>query len=97
MKDQDETAVTPDAPPTVQITVLLFSVLRDRIGQRQLRVELPVESRASDLVDHLCRQYPDVAAHRTSLRLAINADYAQPDQLLTEGDEVALITPVSGG
>jgi molybdopterin converting factor small subunit len=38
-----------------------------------------------------------VDAHRAAIRLAVNQTYVPTDTRLHDGDEVALITPVSGG
>ncbi|GAB4247977.1 MAG: molybdopterin converting factor subunit 1 [Candidatus Methylacidiphilales bacterium] len=43
------------------------------------------------------RRHPNLAPLRPSTRLARNADYLQPGELLHPNDEVALIPPVSGG
>jgi molybdopterin synthase catalytic subunit len=40
---------------------------------------------------------PALAPGRSSLRFAVNGDYADPDRPLADGDEVACIPPVSGG
>jgi molybdopterin converting factor small subunit len=45
----------------------------------------------------LLRKFPALAAHRASVRLASNLEYADPQMLFNPDDEVALIPPVSGG
>ena len=87
----------PPAVPVVQVTVLLFSVLRERVGRGSLSMELPVGSRGNDLLDRLAEAYPIVGSVRSHIRLGINASYRPADTELHDGDEVALITPTSGG
>jgi molybdopterin converting factor small subunit len=41
--------------------------------------------------------YPGLAGYERSISSAVNADYAQRDHVLREGDEVAFLPPVSGG
>ena len=79
------------------VTVLLFSVLSERVGQRALDVPLPAGATGGSLLDALTEEYPALAAYRGVIRLAVNAEYASEDEPLSAGDEVALITPVSGG
>ncbi len=77
--------------------VLLFSVLRQRIGEGSLTLDLETPATGADLLDHLQAQYPVIADYRTVLRLAVNQEYVPETVTLADGDEVALITPVSGG
>ena len=76
----------------MRVTVRLFAVLRERAGHEELELDLPDGARVADAlaaVDHL--------AGELSLVLAVNRDYADADQVLHPGDELALIPPVSGG
>lgn len=80
-----------------KLKIHLFSVLREKVGQDELHVALPPASRGSDLLDHLSRHIPHIAPYRDVIRLAVNESYVRSDVMLEDGDEVALITPVSGG
>ena len=81
--------------PTVR--VLFFSVLRQRVGEGRLTLRLDAPASGADLLDRLEAQYPAISAYRPVLRLAVNEEYVPETVSLAEGDEVALITPVSGG
>ena len=50
-----------------------------------------------ELVDHVLAKYSGLAGHRRSMLLAVNHAVGDPDRILKEGDEVALLPPVSGG
>jgi MoaE-MoaD fusion protein len=76
----------------VQITVMLFAMLRERAGSRQLTLELPEGARVSDALAEL----GDLTAG-LPLVMAVNREYAPEDHVLDAGDELALIPPVSGG
>lgn len=82
---------------TCHVRVLLFSVLKEKIGAAELAVDLEAPATGEDLLDALTEMYPSVDAHRASLRIAVNQEYASQTTTLQDGDEVALITPVSGG
>lgn len=77
--------------------VLLFSVLRERVGRATLTIDVDHPLTGEALLDRLAGQYPAVAALRPVIRLAVNEVYVQGSVELHDGDEVALITPVSGG
>jgi molybdopterin converting factor subunit 1 len=87
----------PSSPSVVRVQVLLFSVLREQVGAASLAVELPAAASGEALLQQLTARYPLLAPYRTFIRLAVNAEYVPHHTVLHDGDEVALITPVSGG
>lgn len=89
--------MTTATPTMCRLDVLLFSVLRQQIGEERLTVQLGTPATGADLLDVLAAQYPVVADYRGVLRLAVNQEYVPDGVELHDGDEVALITPVSGG
>ena len=76
----------------MKVTVRLFAGLREQAGQARREVELPSGARVADVWPLL--ELGDVPA---GLLYAVNREYAPADAPLGEGDEVALIPPVSGG
>ena len=84
-------------PPAIKL--LAFAVAREAVGagEQTFPLEPPVPVTARALLDRLCDAFPPLAPHRGSLRLAVNGAYAEWDQEVVAGDEVALIPPVSGG
>lgn len=86
-----------DTPTSVEVRVLLFSVLRERLGVSGMAVSLDAPATGGTLVDQLVEQNPALRDYRSILRLAVNERYVPFDTPLRDGDEVALITPVSGG
>jgi molybdopterin converting factor subunit 1 len=81
----------------IEIEVLLFAGAREAAGVARTAVILPVSATAGDLLDLLITEYPALGAHRGSLRLAVNSEYARADHPLQTGDQVALIPPTCGG
>lgn len=78
------------------VTVKLFAAAADAVGARRLEGDWAGQS-ASALVALLAGQYPRLQPLVPVLAVAINREYAQKDQVIQPGDEVALIPPVSGG
>jgi molybdopterin synthase catalytic subunit len=74
----------------VAVRVRLFAGLRERAGWSER--ELDGADRIADIWPAL-----DLGEEPEGLLYALNKEYADRDQLLTDGDEVALIPPVSGG
>jgi MoaE-MoaD fusion protein len=76
----------------MRVVVKLFAALRERAGTGERTLELPDGSRAADVWERL-----ELGNEPAGLLYAVSRAYADADQLLAEGDEVALIPPVSGG
>jgi molybdopterin synthase catalytic subunit len=81
----------------MRVRVLLFGVLKDIFQRSEESLELSSGATLSDLLDHYRRLAPENARFFPSLALAVNQEYASPADALREGDEVALLPPVSGG
>ena len=78
----------------MRVVVRLFAGLRERAGTGEQQVELAEGATAADVWASL----PDGLGERPDgLVLAVNRRYAAEDTPLADGDEVALIPPVSGG
>jgi MoaE-MoaD fusion protein len=76
----------------MEVTVRLFAMLRERAGAREVTLSLPDGARVSDALAEL-----GSIAEGLPLVMAVNREYADEDQVLDAGDELALIPPVSGG
>jgi molybdopterin synthase catalytic subunit/molybdopterin converting factor small subunit len=74
----------------VKVTVRLFAGLRERAGWS--RREVNDVTRVRDVWERL-----DLGHEPPGLLYAVNKEYAAGDDELADGDEVALIPPVSGG
>ena len=70
---------------------------RELAGTRQLDLELPGGSTIEDAWQALVARVPALAPGRSAVRFARNAEYAPAETHLADGDEVAMIPPVSGG
>ena len=70
----------------------LFAGLRERAGTGERELDLPDGARVADVWGALA-----LGDEPAGLLYAVNRRYTEPDQALADGDEVALIPPVSGG
>jgi molybdopterin synthase sulfur carrier subunit len=76
------------------ITVHYFAGVKELTGTAQESVSLAGQT-VAQLRSWLAEKYPGMAER--SIQVAVNEEYALPDDVLSEGDVVALIPPVSGG
>lgn len=79
------------------VRVLFFAALREKIGVREIALDVSGAVSCNELLDQLVEDYPPVAAYRSTLRIAVNKTYVGSTAVIRPGDEVAVITPVSGG
>jgi molybdopterin converting factor subunit 1 len=79
------------------IAVRCFAALREAAGAEVLRVTLPADGDVSALRHALLRAHPSLEALLPSTAVAVNQRLVGDDAVLREGDEVALLPPVSGG
>ena len=79
------------------VRVKLFSVMRERAGVSELPLELPDRATVADATAPLLQRFPALREHVARCAFAVNRAYAKPDAALHDGDELALIPPVSGG
>jgi len=81
----------------MQIRVRLFATLRQQAGWAQQLLDVPAGTTLDGALAAIDSAYPSLAIGRRTFYAAVNQEYAQGEQLLREGDEVALFPPVSGG
>jgi molybdopterin synthase catalytic subunit len=80
----------------VNVRVVLFAKPRELVGQPNVELALPSGATAADAWSQLSSRY-DLGPLPRSFRCAVNSEYAGWDDPLKEGDELAVIPPVSGG
>jgi molybdopterin converting factor subunit 1 len=82
----------------MQLTVKLFATIKAKAGASQLTIELGQgRSTVKDLLADISAQYPALESSLKSVLVAVNSEYAFPEQVIQPNDEVALFPPVSGG
>ncbi|WP_320670516.1 cyclic pyranopterin monophosphate synthase MoaC [Patulibacter defluvii] len=82
----------------IRVEVRLFAALREAAGVDRVAVTLPVGATAGDAWDAVWAARGVAAPAETDqVALAVNREYAATATRLADGDEVALIPPVSGG
>lgn len=77
--------------------IQLYSVLRSQLHAESVDLETQPGITVSEFLDLACEQYPAMAPYRSVMRLAVNQRYSQDSSIIQDGDEIAIITPVSGG
>ena len=80
----------------ITITVRLFASLREAAGVGRVDLRVPAASPVGAVWSHLPESVRTVGLP-DGLRYALNHEWTAPGAALRDGDEVALVLPVSGG
>lgn len=81
----------------MRVRVLVFGVLKELIPETSASLELPEGARVRQMLDHYRKIFAEREALWRSLAVAVNREYVSAEHMLKDGDEVALLPPVSGG
>ncbi|PIQ63214.1 MAG: molybdopterin synthase sulfur carrier subunit [Bacteroidetes bacterium CG12_big_fil_rev_8_21_14_0_65_60_17] len=81
----------------MRVTIRYFSHLRSTLGCESESVEVADGAIVRDVVDNVAARHAAVANVRSSLRYAVGTSFVDAAHELSDLDELALLTPVSGG
>ena len=81
----------------MRVHILFFGVLKDLLSDQATVLELPANATVATLLDCYRLLAPEPPLLWSSIAVAVNQQYASPAHPLKDGDEVALLPPVSGG
>lgn len=75
--------------------VLFFGQTAEIVGVRELEISLNEATKANEAFAEILEKYPKLKENK--LLFAVNQEYSNGDELLKNGDELAIFTAVSGG
>jgi molybdopterin converting factor subunit 1 len=81
----------------MRVRVLYFGLLKDGFGRAVEEMELAEGASVADLIAACRGRYAGVPEVWDAMAVAVNQEYARGVVVLKDGDEVALLPPVSGG
>ncbi len=81
----------------MMVTVKLFASLRERASASELRIELAEPATVALARDALAERFPTLCDFLPRVAWAVNRAYVPIETELRDGDELAVIPPVSGG
>lgn len=79
----------------MKVSVLFFGATADETGAREISFDVSQNAKAGAVFGEIVERFPRLAAHK--LLFAVNQEYANGDEIIREGDELAVFTAVSGG
>ena len=81
----------------ITVKVKLFAIYQEVYQEEEIELTLPINSQVKDLVKIIIDNKPRLSNWQATTKLAVNLEFVSPNFILHDGDEVALIPPVSGG
>ena len=82
----------------MQVHVTFYGVLKAETGTKQQAITLQADApTVSDLTAALAAQYPVLADRLPTVAAAVRDTLVTAEHVLRDGDQVALLPPVSGG
>lgn len=81
----------------ITIDMRYFASMREVLGRSSERLSVPAGTTAGAILERLVAEQPKLDRMRTIVMVMVNQSYASPETVLSDGDEVAFIPPVSGG
>lgn len=79
----------------IKFNILFFGATSSAAGLRNVEKGAPRGIDAARLLDQIKEEYPKLSNYK--LLISINQNYASGDEVINDGDEIAIFTPVSGG
>jgi molybdopterin converting factor subunit 1 len=81
----------------VLVKVLFFGMLKDIVGRAEDALEVEEGSHLETVFDHYAERFPRLREYEASIVLARNQQFSSRTDVVSAGDEVAFLPPVSGG
>jgi molybdopterin converting factor small subunit len=85
------------AGTSIRVGVLAFARVREVLGSAAFDMDVPKGSAVREIWHALCTRAPQLVPLEGSTRVARNGRLAAPDEIVEDGDELALLPPVGGG
>jgi sulfur-carrier protein len=82
---------------SINVRVRLFSIARDLARIDELQLDMKDGAHVREVYDYLVAYNDSFMDYKSTFRFAVNDEYVDNDHTLEDGDEVAVIPPVSGG
>ena len=78
------------------VKVLFFGATADSVGKREVEISLDENTKAENALEQIFAEYPNLAKNhdKKSLHFSVNQEYANGDEMIEDGDELAVFTAV---
>lgn len=83
----------------INVNILFFGGTAESVGEREIEISLEDDLKAENAFSQILEKFPNLQKNhdQKSLHFAVNQEYANGDEIIKNGDELAIFTAVSGG
>ncbi len=81
----------------IRITILYFASVKDITRVKKETMDLSPDTSIEKLLAKVSLKYPDIKSILNVVQISVNYKVMDTNTILKDGDEVALLPPVSGG
>lgn len=82
---------------SINITIKLFAAYQEAYRKSELKLALLTPLTVNELLEKILQEKPELEQWREITRFGINLQFVDGNTVLSDGDEVVFIPPVSGG
>ena len=86
-----------DIPNNDKIKVKLFAILRERVGESEITISVPMGITVDYLNSEILKKYPQLKSFNNKFVTSVNWKVTTGSTIISSKDEIALLPPVSGG
>ncbi len=83
----------------MKVKVLFFGATAASVGEREIEISLDEHTSAETARENIFAEFPALVKNHDekSLHFSVNQEYSDGDEIIKNGDELAIFTAVSGG
>jgi molybdopterin converting factor small subunit len=81
----------------INVSVLLFAGIRESIGKEKLILSFKDGGTLKELMESMQQEYPELENLFLSSQFIVNCNHIEPEYVLNDQDEVAILPPLGGG
>ncbi|MDQ3684581.1 MAG: molybdenum cofactor biosynthesis protein MoaE [Acidobacteriota bacterium] len=97
-QQREHEATADESSGRVRVRVLFFGAARDAAaGRDEAQLSVSAPATVASAFAEVLKAYPELRRFGRSLLVAVNQEYASPEEAVRDGDEMAVFPPVSGG
>ena len=88
---------SPATENAICITLKLIAIYQETLGVPEKTLTLPAGTTVEEVLNQIIQENPTLTKWRELTRFGLNLQFVVADTTLSDGDELVLIPPVSGG
>jgi len=82
---------------TINVNILYFASAKEATAVRMEPIELPKNASVKELLSNLSMMHPKIRGMLNIIQVSVNYKVVDKGTILNDGDEVAILPPISGG